>query len=350
MSCFRPVFVALWKDYQVPLIHKVVGKTDQGLVRLGNEDYLHLDEKNTVYAVCDGMGGHQAGEIASMTASETIRTLFDHFRNDLLNDSRLSLDRTLLPSGELLLKSIRLANREIYTKAATDPALAGMGTTIVVVAFEGDVMSVAHVGDSRAYRLDAKKLQPLTKDHSWVSEMQQNHQLSEEEALSVVGKNVITRALGVRENVEIDYRLIKVKPGDIYILCSDGLSGFVDDEDIFAVANKARSDINRIVDDLVQLANDRGGADNVTVAAIEVKQVDNSQIPEVEVFTLPEESQELMAAEDEWLTKVATFKAERSQRQQKPQAGSSLNKFLLTVIFVVFVVLAGAFIYFQSIK
>lgn len=334
----------------MPLIHKVVGKTDQGLVRLGNEDYLHLDEKNAVYAVCDGMGGHQAGEIASMTASETIRTLFDHFRNDLLNDSRLSLDRTLLPSGELLLKSIRLANREIYTKAATDPALTGMGTTIVAVAFEGDVMSVAHVGDSRAYRLDAKKLQPLTKDHSWVSEMQQNHQLSEEEALSVVGKNVITRALGVRENVEIDYRLMKVKPGDIYILCSDGLSGFADDEDIFAVVDKVRSDVKRIVDDLVQLANDRGGADNVTVVVIEIKQVDSPQIPEVEVFTLPEESQELMAAEDEWLTKVTAFKAERSQRQQKSQAGSSLNKFLLTVIFVVFVVLAGAFIYFQSIK
>jgi len=334
----------------VPLIHKVVGKTDQGLVRSGNEDYLHLDEKNTVYAVCDGMGGHQAGEIASMTASETIRTLFDYFRNDLLNDSRLSLDRTLLPSGELLLKSIRLANREIYTKAATDPTLAGMGTTIVAVAFEGDVMSVAHVGDSRAYRLNAKKLQPLTKDHSWVSEMQQNHQLSEEEALSVVGKNVITRALGVRENVEIDYRLMKVKPGDIYILCSDGLSGFADDEDIFAVVDKARSDVKRIVNDLVQLANDRGGADNVTVVVIEIKQVDSPQIPEVEVFTLPEESQELMAAEDEWLTKVTAFKAERSQQQQKPQAGSSLSKFLLTVIFVVFVILAGVFIYFQSIK
>jgi serine/threonine protein phosphatase PrpC len=339
-----------WKDYEVTPDHKVAGKTDQGLVRPGNEDYLHLDEKNAVYAVCDGMGGHQAGEVASMTASETIRTLFDHFRNDLLNDSRLSLDRTLLPSGELLLKSIRLANREIYTKAATDPDLVGMGTTIVAVAFEGDVMSVAHVGDSRAYRLEAKKLQPLTKDHSWVSEMQQNHQLSEEEALSVVGKNVITRALGVRENVEIDYQLIKVKPGDIYILCSDGLCGFADDEDIFAVANKVRSDVKHIVDDLVQLANDRGGADNVTVVAIEVNQVDNSPTSEVEVFTLSEESQELIAAEDEWLTKVTAFKAERSQRQQKSQAGSSLNKFLLTVIFVVFVILAGALIYFQSIK
>ena len=334
----------------MPLINKVTGRTDQGLVRSGNEDYLHLDEKNAVYAVCDGMGGHQAGEVASMTASETIRTLFDHFRNDLLNDSRLSLDRTLPPSGELLLKSIRLANREIYTKAAKDPSLAGMGTTIVGVAFEGDVMSVAHVGDSRAYRLEAKKLQPLTKDHSWVSEMQQTHQLSEEEALSVVGKNVITRALGVRENVEIDYRLIKVKPGDIYILCSDGLCGFADDEDIFAVADKARSDVKCIVDDLVQLANDRGGADNVTVVAIEVKQTDGSQIPEVEVFTLPEESQELLADEDEWLTKVTTFKAERSQRQHKSQPGNPLSKFLLTILFVVFVILAGAFIYFQSIK
>ncbi len=329
---------------------KVAGRTDRGLVRSGNEDCLHLDEKNAVYAVCDGMGGHQAGEVASLTACETIRTLFDHFRNDLLNDSRSSLDRDLPPSGELLLKSVRLANREIYSKAATDPALAGMGTTIVAVALEGDVMSVVHVGDSRAYRLEAKRLLPLTKDHSWVSEMQQAHQLSEEEALSVVGKNVITRALGVRENVEIDYRLIKVKPGDIYILCSDGLSGFADDEDIFAVADKARSDVKRIVDDLVQLANDRGGADNVTVLAIEVKQVDNSPIEEVETFTVPEESQDLLGAEDEWLARVTVFKAERSQRQQKSRPGSSLGKFILTVIFVVFIILAGAFIYFQSLE
>jgi len=334
----------------VSLIHKVAGKTDLGLVRPGNEDYLHLDEENAVYAVCDGMGGHQAGEVASMAASETIRTLFNHFRNDLADDPRLSIGQTLPNSGDLLLKSIRMANRHVYTRAATDPAFAGMGTTVVSVAFEGDMMSVAHVGDSRAYRLELKKLQPLTKDHSWVSEMQENQQVSEEDALSVIGKNVITRALGVRENVEIDYRLIKVKPGDIIILCSDGLCGFADDDEIFGAVDRVRTDIKRIVDDLVQMANDRGGADNVTVIAIEVKQVDASQIPEMETFTLPGESQELLQVEDEWLAKVAAFEAEHPQQRSQAPSGKSSSKLLLTLIFVAFVIVACAFIYFQSTK
>ena len=182
----------------------VVGRTDRGLVRPGNEDYLHLDDKNAVYAVCDGMGGHQAGEVASMTASETIRVLFDQFHDDLLRDERLSPGRTLPPGGDLLLRSIRLANRQIYNRAAADSLLSGMGTTVVAVAFQDDLMSIAHVGDSRAYRLEERQLQPLTRDHSWVSEMQANHNLSEKDSTSFVGRNVITRALGVRETVEVD--------------------------------------------------------------------------------------------------------------------------------------------------
>jgi len=331
---------------------KVIGRTDRGLVRPGNEDYLHLDQANAVYAVCDGMGGHQAGEVASMTASETIRILFDHFRNDLANDPRFSLDRNLPASGDLLLKSIRLANRDVYTQAAADQTLAGMGTTIVAVAFEGDTMSIAHVGDSRAYRLDQKKLQPLTKDHSWVSEMLQNHSLTEQDALSVVGKNVITRALGVRESIEIDYRLVKVKPGDIYILCSDGLCGFADDDEIFNAVNRVRNDTKLIVNNLIQLANDRGGSDNVTVIAIEVGKVETSQVPEIEVFTLPEESHELLQAEDELLGKVNALKTELSQQQKKKSSAGNVSssKFFLTMIFVIFVIVACVFIYLQNIK
>lgn len=324
----------------------VVGRTDRGLVRPGNEDYLHLDDKNAVYAVCDGMGGHQAGEVASMTASETIRVLFDQFHNDLLRDDRLSPGRALPPGGDLLLRSIRLANRQIYNRAAADTSLSGMGTTVVAVALQNDLMSIAHVGDSRAYRLEERQLQPLTRDHSWVSEMQANHNLSEKDATSFVGRNVITRALGVRETVEVDYRLVKVKPGEVYILCSDGLCGFADDDEIFAVANRARSSIRQIVDDLVQLANDRGGADNVTVIVIEIRQVGASDIQEMKVFTLPEESVEELQAEDEWLARVAAFKTEQAQTQ--PPARKSPGRFLLTLIFAAFILLACAFVYLQT--
>ncbi|HVP07058.1 MAG TPA: protein phosphatase 2C domain-containing protein, partial [Candidatus Acidoferrum sp.] len=245
----------------MPLRLKVVGKTDKGLVRPGNEDFLHLDDDNRVYAVCDGMGGHQAGEVASMTAAHTIQLAFGEAREGLMSDPELGLGRTLPGSGDLLIRSIRLANRAIYRKSLFDRELAGMGTTIIAVAFEADIMSVAHVGDSRAYRVGERAMEPLTVDHSWLSEVQATQNLSREEANSFVGKNIITRALGVRETVSVDYRILKVKPGDIFMLCSDGLCGYADDEDIFNVANKARGDIDKMADNLIQMANDRGGAD-----------------------------------------------------------------------------------------
>ena len=146
----------------------IYGKTDKGLVRSGNEDYLHLDNQNHVYAVCDGMGGHQAGEVASMTASQILQTTFDNLREKMLQDPLIRLSRSLPENGELLLKAIRLANRAIVTKAMLDTSLSGMGTTIVAVTFDNDMMSVAHVGDSRAYQIEEKQLKPLTTDHSWV--------------------------------------------------------------------------------------------------------------------------------------------------------------------------------------
>ncbi|MFQ5452690.1 MAG: Stp1/IreP family PP2C-type Ser/Thr phosphatase, partial [Candidatus Zixiibacteriota bacterium] len=295
----------------MPLKYKVVGKTDKGLVRPGNEDYLHLDKNNNVFAVCDGMGGHQAGEVASMMASELIQTIFDNFRKHIHKDSNLRIDRPLPLSGELLLKSIRLANRAIYNKATGSSALLGMGTTIVALALEGDMLSVAHVGDSRAYRLDEKSLTPLTIDHSWVAEIQQSQKLSEEEAASVVGKNIITRALGVRDTVEVDYRMIKIKPGDRFILCSDGLCGYADDDEIFITVNNVRQDNNRIVDNLIQMANDRGGADNVTIVALEIIDINSSTVPEIKKFTLPAETKELLTFEDQWLEQISNFIAEK---------------------------------------
>ena len=330
----------------VSLQVRVVGRTDVGLVRPGNEDCLHLDEKNHVYAVCDGMGGHQAGEVASMMASDVIHQAFSQFSSELLGYPALNLDRTLPPSGDLLLRAIRLANRAVFNKASSSPTLTGMGTTIVAVAFEADVMSIAHVGDSRVYRLTERALEPLTRDHSWVAEIQVSHNMSEEEATSFVGKNVITRALGVRATVEADFRIIKVKPGDQFILCSDGLCGYADDDEIFDVAARFRNDLTGLVDALIQMANDRGGSDNVTVIALQVGEVKESPLPEVEVFTLQEESQEAAAAEDRWLARLSEAVPERRPAPGKSASKSGRSKLILLLIFFVFAIAAAMIIWY----
>ncbi|MFZ5981418.1 MAG: Stp1/IreP family PP2C-type Ser/Thr phosphatase [Candidatus Zixiibacteriota bacterium] len=334
----------------MPLKVKVAGKTDKGLVRSGNEDFLHIDSENNVFAVCDGMGGHQAGEVASMTAAETVQTVFSHFNKPLLDDPKLDLGKPLPASCELMLKAIRLANRAVYNGAQEDPSKSGMGTTIVATAFEADIVSVAHVGDSRAYRLNERNLEPLTRDHSWVQEIQDNGNISQNEASSFIGRNVITRALGVRENVEIDYRIVKIKPGDIFILCSDGLCGFADDDEIFYVADKTRHDLNQLADNLVQMANDRGGQDNVTVVAMQVEEVFASPLPEVEPVTLHQEDEVLLAVEDDWLQRFRTFQDNQPEKKKtngaKKDDGS--GKLPIIIIFVIFVVIAALIIYFTQ--
>ena len=238
------------------LVCKAVGKTDIGLVRTGNEDYLQLDPQNNVFAVCDGMGGHAAGEVASMTAAEIVSISFGNFSKELFEDESLTFGRTLPDTGDILVKSIRLSNREIHNRAQSDSSLSGMGTTIVALSLESDYMSIAHVGDSRAYKIEDRRLVQLTKDHSWVQELQDSQRINLSEADVSVGKNVITRALGVRHDVEVDYRLIKVKAGDKFMLCSDGLCGFADNDEIFEVIKRAEGNISKMADLLVKMVND----------------------------------------------------------------------------------------------
>ncbi|HDL00751.1 MAG TPA: Stp1/IreP family PP2C-type Ser/Thr phosphatase [candidate division Zixibacteria bacterium] len=332
----------------MPLELKVIGKTDKGLVRKGNEDYLHIDKENQIFAVCDGMGGHKAGEVASMMASEMLDITYKQYNTALQNDQNLNFGKALPVSGDILLKSIRLANRAIYNKASDNPDLHGMGTTIVALAFENNLLSIAHVGDSRAYRIENKKLFPLTSDHSWIAEIQKTQNISEEEASSVVGKNVITRALGVRDNVEVDYRLIKVKRGDKFLLCSDGLCGYADDDEIFASIETAGNNNEKIVDNLIQMANDRGGADNITIIVAEVVDIAESNLPSVEVFTLEAESAELLAAEDSWIDKINDFVLKKNGDtaliESQPQKKS------IMLIFALFIIAAAVVIYFATMK
>jgi len=328
------------------LVCKAVGKTDIGLVRTGNEDYLQLDPQNNVFAVCDGMGGHAAGEVASMTAAEIISTSFSHFQRELLEDETLALGRTVPDTGTILVKSIRLANREIYNRAQTDSALSGMGTTIVALSLEADYMSIAHVGDSRAYKIEDRELVQLTKDHSWVQEMQDSQRINLSEAEASVGKNVITRALGVRHDVEVDYRLLKVKAGDRFMLCTDGLCGFADNDEIFDVIKRAESDIEKIADLLVKMANDRGGMDNVTVAVIEIEKVEDSLIEKCEPFTVSAESPELLKIEDLWLQKINTKRQEMAEMGEKPaEEKKTPDKKVVLAIFAGFFIIVLMFIW-----
>jgi protein phosphatase len=333
--------------FDVPLKIEVAGKTDVGLVRPGNEDYLHIDRDHNVYAVCDGMGGHKAGEVASMTASETVQTAFAHFHDELLADPDLDLGATLPRSGELLIKSTRLANAAIQSRAERDPGLSGMGTTIVGIAVEDDVATIVHVGDSRAYRLDQDRLVPLTTDHSWVAEMARRDDVPDDLATGMIGKNVITRALGVRSTVEVDYRVTKLHPGDTFILCSDGLCGFADDEDIFAAANPVQSFLGKIVTELIQLANDRGGADNITVLALRVDEIGESNFAEADPQTVPAESQELLGVEDGWVDRMREFEQATPPPAESSNSGS--NRTLMMLIFAAFIVVAGAIIYLSSV-
>lgn len=337
----------------MPLKLKVVGKTDKGLARPANEDFLHVDNESRVFAVCDGMGGHQAGEVASMTAADTLLQVFAYHHEGILSDPLLKLERNFPATGDLLIKGVRIANRAINSKAYAQKTLAGMGTTIVAVAFESDLMSVAHVGDSRAYKLGPDSLLPLTVDHSWVTEVQLAKGISRDEAAAFVGKNVITRALGVRENVEVDYRLLRINVGDIFILCSDGLCGYVEDEEIFKVADSCRHDLTRIVDGLIQLAYGQGGPDNVTIIAIEVLDIAGSQLPEIEPFTIPFESESAQTAEDRWIEKMQSEEKTSTPQKKNERAdlpGSAPNRVLLIGLFVVFAVVALLIIYFAQSK
>ncbi len=325
------------------------GNTNVGLVRSQNEDFLFLDADNDLYVVCDGMGGHQAGEVASREACNIIHYCFTDLPSTLVEDSVLALPADLPARGSLLVQSIRLANRSVYRRSRSHSDLSGMGTTVVGMAFQDYRVCIAHVGDSRAYRLTETSLIPLTTDHSWVSELQKNGQVSEKEASQIVNRNVITRALGISERVDIDFRASKISKGDIYILCTDGLCGYVDDEDIYSVASSCGKDVNKITSQLVQLANERGGQDNVTVLAARVDAVDIVENPEeITPVTISGESEEALFRENELLD---SFKKVSEASEFIPAPTLPRRRgFPLWIVFLIFIALAVFFVYLINYK
>lgn len=247
---------------------QALGVTDMGKKRTNNEDAYVVRPDHDLYVVADGMGGHSSGEVASHLAVSHITAFFD--RHDLSEDSTwpYPYDASLSFAANKIRTAIALANDRIQNYAVDHPESRGMGTTVVAVLANGDELVVSHVGDSRAYLFAGGKLSVLTIDHSWVSEQVRMGLLSDEEATRHPLRNVITKALGTRDQAEADVMAFKPDVGDRVLLCTDGLNSMVTDADISGVLTR-RLSLDATCRELLDLANERGGEDNITVLLIE---------------------------------------------------------------------------------
>ncbi|MFP3873295.1 MAG: Stp1/IreP family PP2C-type Ser/Thr phosphatase [Thiohalophilus sp.] len=249
----------------------IYGVSDVGLMREHNEDHIAWDKDMGLVIVADGMGGHNAGEVASEIAVNSIReALHDVLHPDMHSSHSIDL-------GDAVREAICYANDEINRQARENPAYNGMGTTIVLNLFYDDRVISAHVGDSRGYRLRNDTLEQLTTDHSLVQEMVDNGYLSQEEAQLSASRNLITRALGIADTVDVDVTESKVDYGDVYIMCTDGLTDLVSDEEIVSLLREHRSEtdgcnLKGTTEALIALANDRGGKDNISVVLVCLQQ------------------------------------------------------------------------------
>ncbi len=243
--------------------------TDTGKVREHNEDAIGSDVDMGLMVLADGMGGYNAGEVASGIAVQTITELAAEgatreARND--RDSETGLMRQTI----VLRDAISRANKIIFQTAQSQTHCEGMGTTLVAALFYDNSVSIAHVGDSRAYRLRNEQFEQLTLDHSLLQELVDRGFYSEEEAQRSTNRNYVTRALGVEPAVEVEVQEFDVLPEDIYLLCSDGLPDMVEDEDIHLTISTFNASLDVVGQQLVDLANDNGGRDNVSVMLTQV--------------------------------------------------------------------------------
>ena len=234
------------------MILRAAAATDVGQRRQGNEDRYALAPALGLFLVADGMGGHTAGQVASELAAEaTVRAV------EALQGASSTL-------SERLRAAITSANRSIFQTAQGQPEFAGMGTTVVAILSDDRRAALAHVGDSRAYLIRAGRIRQLTDDHSIVGELLRRQEISESAAREHPHRHVLTRALGVRETVEPDLAEITPQEGDLFVLCSDGLTAHVENHEICKVVSDLE-DLQESCDELIDLANQRGGEDNITV-------------------------------------------------------------------------------------
>lgn len=248
------------------------GITDIGRKRQKNEDSYLVNDKLKLYVVADGMGGHAGGEFASKIAVSTVEEILKgEDKKDAPKDSYLDSSNKDVVFQEKLKEAIARAGSKICHKSVEEPELRGMGTTATALLFQDEKAYIAHVGDSRIYCLRGPELHQLTEDHSLVHEQLKSGLITADEAKNHQLKNIITRSVGVQEEVEIDTLVWDAKPGDKYVMCSDGLSNMVTDPEIKDIVG--RYNIENGAKALVDLANERGGDDNITLILVTIDEV-----------------------------------------------------------------------------
>jgi protein phosphatase len=246
---------------------KAFGLTHVGRQRQHNEDSFVVENDARLFLVADGMGGHAAGEIASRIAVDSITEFILHTREDEGTWPH-AYDEHYKRSTNRLMAAVRLANTRVLEAMRKDARLRGMGTTVVACLTDDSTVSVAHVGDSRAYLIRDNQLSRITNDHSWVFEQVQAGMLTEAEAEKHPLRNVITRALGGALQVSPDATEIEAKTGDVYLLCSDGLTGMLPEDEILRLVTSNEGNLEHACKELIDAANERGGLDNVTAVLV----------------------------------------------------------------------------------
>ena len=254
---------------------QAAGNTDVGKKRGHNEDNLCLLPEQNLYLVADGMGGHASGEVASQIAVDTVAEFYEETSQDKELTWPYKMEKDLDYEENRMAASIKLANLRIFEKAKGDPSTHhGMGTTIVATYISDDTVYLGHVGDSRIYRLRDEELAQVTDDHSLLNDYIKMKDLTEEEIENFPHKNVIVRALGMKETVQVDVNIDEPEDGDIYLLCSDGLCDMISDDEIRDIMTAESDDLDGCVEELIDAANEEGGNDNITIVLVKVEHDD----------------------------------------------------------------------------
>jgi serine/threonine protein phosphatase PrpC len=247
-------------------------QSDVGRKRKGNEDALCLNDEQRLYVVADGMGGHAAGEVASRVAVDAIAEFVELTGGNQEITWPFGLDETISYEGNRLKTAVRHANTRVIEATRESAEYEGMATTVAAVLVDGDIANLAHVGDSRIYLWNGESIEQLTRDHSWVNEQIENGAISPEQARSHPLRNVVTRALGGRADLVVDIQSRRMAPGDMLLLCSDGLTTMVPDDGIARILRESEGDVARATSALVSEANERGGEDNITVVLLKFEE------------------------------------------------------------------------------
>ncbi|WP_437543350.1 Stp1/IreP family PP2C-type Ser/Thr phosphatase [Sorangium sp. So ce367] len=286
--------------------------TDVGLQRDHNEDSYAVLSEYDLFIVADGMGGHRAGDVASKLATESIA---DFFRSTSREDATwpFHFDTSLSEEENRLQAGIRVANRQIFERSIRSRDCAGMGTTVVGALFskKKNRIYVGHVGDSRAYRVRKGSISQLTRDHSLFNDYIMAMPELTEEQRAELPRNVITRALGMHDSVSVDLLSDEPQPGDVYLLCSDGLSGMLSDDQILHIVSSTE-EVPEMCRRLIAKANENGGEDNITALVIRIDEQDKAELPHSATIGPPADSQQVSIGDRSTVPAVSASRSEKS--------------------------------------